>query len=128
MLICWDIFSFLSWTNLEFYKGRVCVYVCVLSHFSHVQLFVTLWTVAHQVPLTMGFSSQEYWNGLSCPPPSDLSNPGMEPESLMSPALAGGFFTTSTTWEAYTHTHTHTHTHTYLLTMTLIIYNIYIIV
>ena len=53
------------------------------------------WTVAHQVPLSMGFSRQEYWNGLPCPP----SDPGVEPMSLMSPALADGFFTTSTTWE-----------------------------
>ena len=45
-------------------------------------------------------SRQEYWNGLPCPPPADLPDPGIEPVSLMSPALAGGFFTTSTTWEA----------------------------
>ena len=47
-----------------------------------------------------GFPSQEYWSGLPCPPPWDLPNPGIEPVSLMSPALAGGFFTTSATWEA----------------------------
>ena len=47
-----------------------------------------------------GFSRQEYWNGLPCPPPGDLPSPGIEPTSLTSPALAGGFFTTSTTWEA----------------------------
>ena len=46
-----------------------------------------------------GFSRQEYWSGLLCPPPGDVPNPKMEPESLMSPALAGGFFSTSTTWE-----------------------------
>ena len=73
---------------------------CVLTCFSHVQLFMTPWTVACQAPLSMGFSKQEYWNGLSCPPPGDLPNPGTEPESLMSPALAGGFFTTNATWEA----------------------------
>ena len=72
----------------------------VLSHFSSVQLFVTLRTVAHQAPLSMGFSRQEYWSGLPCPPPGDLPDPGIEPVSLMSPALAGVFFTTSTTWEA----------------------------
>ena len=49
----------------------------------------------------MEFSWQEYWSGLSCPPPGDLPNPGTEWESLMSPALAGGFFTTSATWEAH---------------------------
>ena len=69
--------------------------------FSHVQLFAMLWTVAHQAPLSLGFSRQEYWNGLPCLPPGDLPNPGTDPVSLMSPALAGGFFTTSTTWEAH---------------------------
>ena len=48
----------------------------------------------------IGFSRQEYWSGLSFPPPGDLSNPGMETLSLVSPALAGEFFTVSTTWEA----------------------------
>ena len=60
----------------------------VLSHFSHVQVFATLWTVAHQAPLSMGFSRQEYWSGLSCPPPGDLPDPGIKPQSLMCPALA----------------------------------------
>ena len=67
----------------------------VLSHFSRVGLFVTLWTIAHQAPLSMGFSRQEYWRGLPCPPSGDLPSPGIKPPSLMSPALAGGFFTTS---------------------------------
>ena len=70
----------------------------MLSRFSHVQLFVTLWTLACQVPLSMGFSRQEYWSGLPCPPPGDLPDPGIELESLTSPALAGGFFTTSITF------------------------------
>ena len=48
----------------------------------------------------MGFSRQEYWSGLPCPPPGDLTDPGIGPKSLVSPALAGGFFTTSATWEA----------------------------
>ena len=74
--------------------------MCVLGHFSHVQLFAILWTVAHQAPLSMVFSRQEYWSGLPCPPPGDLPNPGTEHVSLMSPELAGGFFTASTTWEA----------------------------
>ena len=73
---------------------------CMLSPFSRVQLFVTLWTAAHQAPLSMGFSRQECWSGLPCPPPGDLPDPGTEPESLMSPALAGRFFTTSASWEA----------------------------
>ena len=74
--------------------------MCVLSHFSRVQLCATPWTVARQAPLSMGFSRQEYWSGLPCPPPGDLPNPGIEPVSLTSPALAGRFFTTSATWEA----------------------------
>ena len=69
-----------------------------------VQLFVTRRTVAHEVPLSMGSSSQEYWSALPCPSPGDLPEPGMEPVSLMSPALAGAFFTISATWEALTRT------------------------
>ena len=75
-------------------------YTCVLSHFSCVWLFSTLWIVALQALLSMGSSRQEYWSGLPCPPPENLSNPGIEPASLMSPALADEFFTTSTTWAA----------------------------
>ena len=71
----------------------------VLRHFSCVRLFVTLRTVSCQMPLSMGFSRQEYWSGLSFPLPGDLPDPGIKPTSLMSPALAGGFFATSTTWE-----------------------------
>ena len=71
------------------------VHTCTLSCFSHVWLFVTLWTVAHQAPLYMGFSRQEYWGGLPCPPPGDLPNPGIKPMSPISSALAGSFFTTS---------------------------------
>ena len=51
----------------------------LLSHFSHVQLFATPWTVAHQAPLSMGFSRQEYWSESPCPPPGDLPNPGIKP-------------------------------------------------
>ena len=58
---------------------------------SHVQLFATPWTVALQAPLSTGFSSQEYWSGLSFPPPGDLPNLGIEP---VSPTWSGGFFTT----------------------------------
>ena len=58
--------------------------VCMLSSFSHVQLFVTPWTVAHQAPLSMGFSRQEYWSESPFPSPGDLSNPGIKPESLTS--------------------------------------------
>ena len=59
---------------------------------------MTLWTAAHQAALSMGFSREEYWSGLPYLAPGDLSDPGIEPASLVSPALAGGFFTTSA-WE-----------------------------
>ena len=72
----------------------------LLSLLSRVQVFATPWTVAHQAPLSMGFSRQEYWSGLPCPPPGDRPNPRFEPTSL---TLAAGFFTTSATWEAHTH-------------------------
>ena len=68
---------------------HVCV--CLLSHFSRVQLFATLWTGACQVSLSMGFSRQEYWSGLPSPPPRDLPDPGMEPSY---PALQVDYFTT----------------------------------
>ena len=63
--------------------------------------YVDLWTVACQAPLYVEFSSQEYWSGLPCPSPGDLPNSGIELASLVSPVLAGGFFTTSSTWEAH---------------------------
>ena len=66
---------------------------CVLSLFSHIQLFATLWTVAHQAPLSMGFSRQESWSGWPCTPPGDLPDPEIKPETLMSPALAAGSLT-----------------------------------
>ena len=72
----------------------------VLSRFSHVQLFVTPWTVAHQAPLFMEFPMQEYWSGLPVPPPGNIPNPGMEPMSPVTSTLAEGFFTISSTWEA----------------------------
>ena len=71
----------------------------MFSCFSHVQLFVTSWTIAHQAPLSMGFSRQENWSGLPGPPPGNLPNPGTKLVSL-SPALAGRIFATSATWEA----------------------------
>ena len=67
---------------------------------SRVRLFVTLWTGAHQAPLSMGFSRQEYWSGLPCPPPRTLPDPGIESVSLMSPVLVGRFFTTCAIQEA----------------------------
>ena len=77
--------------------------VPVYSHMgmlSCVQFFATLWTIVHQASLSMGFSRQEYWSGFPCLPPGNLLNPGIEPASLMSPELAGRFFTT---WETLSH-------------------------
>ena len=61
--------------------------MCALSCFSRVQLFATSWTIAHQAPLSAGFSRQEYWSWLPCPPLGDLLNPGIESASPVSPAL-----------------------------------------
>ena len=91
--------------DVEFFPVALFLFVfqalficaCMISHFSRVRLSVTLWTVAHQAPLSMGFSRQEYWSGLPCLPPRDYHYVGSEPASLMSPALTGGFFT----WEVY---------------------------
>ena len=97
--------AILDWSSLVFFSGPfgeasqlACakVHVCMLSH---VKLFVTPWTAAHQAPLSMGFSRQEYWSGLPCPPPGDLPNPGIEPASPASSALQADFFT----WEAKVH-------------------------
>ena len=70
--------------------AHVCVHACALSC---VRLCVIPWTVACGAPLSMGFSRQEYCSGLPFPPPGDLSDPGIEPTSPVSPSLAGGFFT-----------------------------------
>ena len=82
----------------------VCVCVCVCTCcavLSHVQLFATPCTVAGEAPLSLEFSRQEYWSRLPFPTPRDLLGPGIETSSFASPALVGGFFATSTTWEAY---------------------------
>ena len=79
-----------------------CVCVCVHARgwtLSLIWLFTTPWAVAHQVPLSVGFSRQEYWSRLPFPSPGDLPNPGIKPTSLSSPALAGWFFATNTNWE-----------------------------
>ena len=76
-------------------KGCVCAQLLSL-----VQLFVTPWTIACQTSLPMEFSRQEYWSGLPFPIPGDLPDPGIEPTSLVSPELAGGFFTTDAPREA----------------------------
>ena len=71
------------------------VYLHAWSHFSNVQLFSTLWSVASQAPLFLGFSRQEYWGGLAFLPPGDLPDSGIKLVPLPSPALAGRFFTSS---------------------------------
>ena len=81
-------------TTYPFQESYSMIHACVLSHFSCVQLFAISWTVAHQAPTSMGFSRQEYWSGLPCPPPGNLPNPGIKPTSLTSPAFGSGFFTT----------------------------------
>ena len=72
----------------------------VLVTLNRVQIFAISWTVAHQAPLPMEFSRQEYWSGLPFPTPGDLPDTGIKPASLELPALVGGFFITSTTWKA----------------------------
>ena len=97
----WTLISCVSCTGswVLYHCVSVCVCVCVLNHFRCVQLFATLLTIAHQAPVSMGFSRQESWSGLPCLPSGDLPNPGIKPPSFISLALAAGFFNTSTTWE-----------------------------
>ena len=88
-------------THLTTEAQGLSVHADVLNCFSRVWLFATLWTVAFQASLFTGtLQARIYWSGLPSPPPKDLPDPGTEPTSLLSPALAGGFFTTSSTWEA----------------------------
>ena len=102
-------------SRMFYYHFSPTTHVGVLRR-SVVSDSVTPWTVAYQAPLSVEFSRQEYWSGLPCPLPQDLPNPVIKPKSFMSPTLAGGLFTTSTTWEAppdNTRAHTHTHTQCY---------------
>ena len=88
-------------SKVAFVFGFKIKHMCaVLSRFSHIWLFATLWPAACQAPISTGFSRQEYWSGLTCPPLRDLPHPEIEPASLTSPALAGGFFATcATLWD-----------------------------
>ena len=89
-------FCWLNYIDISSHKLQLLC-VCVLSH---NWLFATPWTAAYQAPLFIGFPRQRYWNGLPFSSPGDLPDPGIEPMSLASPALTGGFFTTCATWEA----------------------------
>ena len=82
MEITWFLENWHSQAVLSFHFHVYC-------HFSHAWIFANLWTIARQAPLSMGFCRQEYWSGLPFPPPGDLPDPGIEPVSLISPALAG---------------------------------------
>ena len=94
---CKLFFSFTLWNSQD---AEACIIpACMLSCFSCVWLCQILWTVAHQAPLFMGFSKQEYLSRWPCLSSGDLPSPVIEPISLTSPALAGRFFTTSSTWE-----------------------------
>ena len=70
---------------------QLCLNLCDPVDYGHI---------ASQAPLSMGFSKQEYWNGLPCPPPGNCPHPWIESVSLMSPALAGSFYTSSAIWKA----------------------------
>ena len=74
-----------------------CTHACSVAQLC---LTLTPWTIAHQAPLSMGFSRQEHWIRFPFPSPGDLPNPGIKPNSLVSSVLAGGFLTNSATWEA----------------------------
>ena len=88
------------WSSVVHRRGGLGKDSLVVQSLSRVKLFATPWTIAHQVPLSMGFPRQEYWSGLPFPSPGNLPDSGIEPSSFMSPTLAGGFFTSSATWEA----------------------------
>ena len=97
----------------------VCMYTymhaCMLSHFSCVWLLVTLWTGAHQAPLSMRFSRQEYQSGFPCLPAGDLPDPGIEPRLLCLIHWQMGSLLVTPGNHAHTHTHTHTNTHNGIL-------------
>ena len=82
------------------YKNKLSMLYYASSLQSCLTLY-NLWTVTHQAPLSIGFSSQEHWSSLSFPTPVDPPNQGLNPSFIISPALAGRFFTTSTTWEKF---------------------------
>ena len=98
LLFCYDDSNTEISSSLGITGHFLCMHAYVLSHFSQAQLAVTPWTVTLQAPLAMGFSRQ-YRNGLLFLPPGESSGPRDWNTSLISPAVAGRFFTTSTTWK-----------------------------
>ena len=90
-----------EWLTLSLSLSDLMMGLCVLS-LSHVWLFASPWTIAHQASLSMEFFRQEYWSGMPFPTPGDLPASGIKPTSLVPPALSGRFLTASTTWEAPT--------------------------
>ena len=90
------------------------MHACMLSHFRRVWLFVAPWTVAHQAPLSMGFSRQEYWSGWPCPPPGDLLNPGIEPKSYVSCIDRWVLYHLLPPGKPHMYIHTHTHVYTHV--------------
>ena len=84
LILCNDLSGEKIWKWID-----ICMHACMLRRFSHVWLCETLWTIPHQAPLLLGFSRQEHWSGLPCPPSGYLTNPGINPRSPMSPAWAG---------------------------------------
>ena len=97
-------------------------FILVWEYSNSLQLCLTLSdSVAHQVPLSMGFWKQEYWNGLPCHSAGDLPNPGLEHASLISPELAGRFFTTNATWKI---THSFLHLYNFYLSIYIILFDV----
>ena len=97
----WGLKGKSGWINLVL--PTLCSAKVACVHAKSLQLCLTLckpMDLARQAPLSMGFSRHEYWRGLPCLPPGDIPNPGIKPRSLMSPAFAGRFFTTSATWKS----------------------------
>ena len=99
ILLCFRTYLKNRFSSTYFQYLGCCV---LLSRFSYVQFFTNPWTIAHPAPLSLGFTRPEYWSGLPCSAPGDLPDPGIEPASLLSSALASRILFTSATWEAHT--------------------------
>ena len=109
------VFCYGSLISTHLFYAKYVFHACMLSCFSRVLLFVTLWTVAHQAPLSRGFSRQEHWSGLPCPSPEDLPDPGIEPVSPVAPALQADSLLLEPPETIYVYIYKYTHIHTKLL-------------